>query len=259
MPSDDLTTVLAQGHTDVSAVVMSMSSRSPSPGADARYLTWHQLDHMPEQYRLDGLRLGARWVSTPRCAAARLAASERFTAVDHLVTYLFGAPVDSALQQFFDLGQALSDGGRMPEALPSVELAGYELIGRYSTAGALVGADVLPWRPATGVYLLIERCVDSVDVVERPDQLLGVPGVAGIWVFQGTQRLLPGRLANTSGLRASLCYLQQDPVLVAAGIDSVIAGKNGAQVDRLEFAGPFEALVPWHWDRVLPHDTPGVG
>lgn len=252
-PTDELTTVMAQGRTNVRAVVMSMSSRSPSAGADARYLTWHQLDHMPEQYRLDGLRHGARWVSTPRCAAARLASTERFSAVDHLVTYLFGDPVDPALQHFFDLGQALREGGRMPEALPQVELAGYELTGQWSTGGALIGADVLPWRPATGIFVLIERCVEPVDAIERPDHLLNVAGVAGVWRFRGTKHLAPARLTDTSGLIASLCYLQEDPVDVAAGLNSVIMGNRGAQVEGLEFAGPFEALVPWHWDRLLPH------
>ena len=35
------------------------------------YNEWHMLDHMPEQYPLDGIAYGQRWVSTPACRAAR--------------------------------------------------------------------------------------------------------------------------------------------------------------------------------------------
>jgi len=35
------------------------------PGEHHSYNEWHQLDHMPEQFPLDGIAYGQRWVSTP--------------------------------------------------------------------------------------------------------------------------------------------------------------------------------------------------
>ena len=42
------------------------------PAEHHSYNEWHQLDHMPEQYPLDGIAYGQRWVSTPACRAARV-------------------------------------------------------------------------------------------------------------------------------------------------------------------------------------------
>jgi hypothetical protein len=40
-------------------------------GSAAEYLEWHQLDHMPEQYRISGLAVGQRWVAPPDCQKRR--------------------------------------------------------------------------------------------------------------------------------------------------------------------------------------------
>ena len=63
-PSDAEPAIAEFGNGDVAAAVVSMSQRHPD-GQDAAYLEWHMLDHLPEQYRLRGLRHGQRWVSTP--------------------------------------------------------------------------------------------------------------------------------------------------------------------------------------------------
>ena len=147
--SDDAPVVTAHGTGDIVAAVVSMSARHPE-GDDEAYLRWHGLDHLPEQYRLAGLRHGVRWVSTPACRAARLASAPRFDAVDHVVQYLFADPIDEALDAFFSLGKALHEAGQMPVRLPSVELGGYRFAASASSTEELVSAAVLPWRPARG-------------------------------------------------------------------------------------------------------------
>src|SRR5689334_3300540 len=114
---------------DVTCAVLSMSRRS-ADGEDARYLEWHLLDHLPEQYQLDGLRNGQRWVSTPACRAARAASTEPFDAVDHIVQYLFAEPVGPALDRWFALGGTLHAGGRMPVSLPRAHLAAWDVTDR---------------------------------------------------------------------------------------------------------------------------------
>ena len=205
------------GDGDVRMCVLSFSARSPT-GDDAAYLRWHGQDHLPEQYRLAGIRHGARWVSTPACRVARLASEPRFDAVDHVVQYLVADPIDASLAAFFSLGQALHDAGRMPVRLPSVELGGYRLTERAASVSALVGAAVLPWRPALGVYLLIEEGTGPLD------DLLGVDGVAGVWQYEGADDLHT-RLARTGGLSLTVLYLDDEPVETAARLSEPLMAR----------------------------------
>src|SRR5436190_1209036 len=101
----------------VRLVVVSLSARSPD-GADAAYLAWHGLDHLPEQYSIESLVHGQRWVSTPACRAARAAGDDALEATDHIVQYLFAEPVAPAIDRFFALGAELREAGRMPLRLP---------------------------------------------------------------------------------------------------------------------------------------------
>ena len=102
----------------------SLTSRS-ARGDDRPYLGWHQLDHMPEQYQLAGLVNGQRWASTPSCRAARLAESDGWSEVEHLVCYLMGEPVTETLEQFFDLGRTLAEMGGSPTACPTSTRPGW--------------------------------------------------------------------------------------------------------------------------------------
>jgi hypothetical protein len=240
LPSDDAPAVVACGRTNVRVSMVSMSARAPD-GSDAAYLAWHGLDHLPEQYRIPGVRLGARWVSTPACRAARAASSARYDAVDHVVQYLFAEPVAESLDAFFALGAALRAARRMAELLPSVELAGYLLDAITASPRVLVGADVLPWRPARGVYLLIEEDAGV------PESLLAVPGVAGLWTWSGISGV-DARLASTRGQRLTVAYLDDDPVRTAA----LIADALAARATSALLAAPFQPVVPWRWDAALP-------
>ena len=235
-PSDAAPDILATGRTDVTTVFVSMSARHPE-GRDAEYLRWHTLDHRPEQHRLTGLRGSFRLVSTPECRSARAAADGRFDAADHVMTYLFNDRV--ALDRFFALGKALGAAGRMSIALPRVDISVYELAGTVAAARAVVGADVVPWRPSLGAYVLIEE--GSADAGD----LAGVDGVIGAW--WGTSASDEG--AST---QITFCFLDDDPVSSADRLRPVLEKRWGDGATAPLFAAPFHSVVPYAWERYLP-------
>lgn len=239
--SNKLPAVLASGSTDVRKIFVSMSAREPS-GRDADYLEWHSLDHRVEQHRLAGLRQSLRLVSTPRCRAARAASVGRHDAVDHVMTYFFTE--DAAFDQFEHLSKAL-DGDRRPFRLPSVDSGYFSLVGKLAADRAAAGADVIPWRPSRGVYLLLEQGAAS------PEALTAASGVAGIWWHAG--KSVPGADApKQPGLQLSYLFLDEDPVDVAGRLRSLLDQRWSSEAVVPLLAAPFQTLVPFEWERFLP-------
>ena len=219
-PSDELPGVLAMGGGDVTAAFVSLSARC-SDGRDAEYLEWHTLDHRAEQHRLPGLRGSLRFVSTPECRSARAAADPRYEATDHVMVYLFAdqSPMDS----FYGLGEELFKAGRMQHRLPAVEGDLYLLAGKAAAPRAVAGADVLPWRPAQGLYLLIELGVAV------PDHLIDVDGIAGLWWATAdldnieARRWFGSLTSSDEGVKqVSLCFTDGDPIDVAHQIQPAL-------------------------------------
>ena len=240
-PSDQLPDVLATGVTDVRIAFVSMSARQ-AEGRDEEYMQWHALDHCPEQYRLAGLRHSFRVVSTPGCRAARLKDEAPYDRVDHVMTYLFADP--AALGPFGALSKALS-GERRPLATPRIQLGAYELVGKSAAPSTVAGADVIPWRPALGVYLLIEQGrTSSAPLVE-------VDGIAGVWWLEGGVAGPPFE-SDRRGLQLTYCFLEDDPVAVAERLRRPLAERwEHKDVEPL-LAAPFHMVVPFEWGRHLP-------
>lgn len=251
-PSDVEPAIAGYGDGDVAASVVSMSRRHPE-GHDAEYLTWHVHDHLPEQYRLAGLRLGQRWVSTPGCRGARAVSEPPFDAVDHVVQYLFAEPVDAALDRFFPLGGSLRRIGRMPMLLSRVQVGGWTLERTIAAPRVLVGAAVLPWRPTSGVYVLIERreLGPGEGGVDWLEPLVAVGGVAGVWCWSGAAPRHE-RLDSTEGLAMTVCYLDDEPVPVAAALAPVLEARWADRAVVPLLAAPFELVVPADVGRHLP-------
>ena len=216
--------------SDVRACVISLSARS-AEGADAAYLEWHGLDHLPEQYSIPSIVHGQRWVSTPECRAVRASGDAALDATDHVVQYLFGDPVAPALDRFFALGAELREAGRMPLRLPPVELAAYALAEQESR---LVRPGVLAWRPCRGVYLIVS---------EAPVAVPAADGIAGVWRYEGGS--FHARLRDTSGRHLTVCYLDGDPAEVGAAITSSLSGPA-------LLGAPFVSVIPYEWARSLP-------
>lgn len=241
-PSDDVTAILATGQGDISTVFVSMATRHPG-GDDADYLRWHTLDHRPEQHRLAAVRASLRLVSTPACRSARAAGHDRFDPIDHVMTYFFTDP--SGLKGFLELGRALGDAGRIPALLPPVERGVYEVQSKASAPRVKVGADVLPWWPVSGVFLLVEKGLAPTT------GLLDIGGVAGVWSASATD--VDSRLANAQPDQSiTYCFLDDDPVDTAKRLQPALAGRwQDCGVQPL-LAAPFYVVVPHEWDRHVP-------
>ena len=241
-PSDQVADVLATGNGDITTVFVSMATRHPD-GTDAEYLQWHTLDHRPEQHRLSAVRASLRLVSTPACRAARAVRNERFDPIDHVMTYFFS---DTAgLDGFLTLSSALGNAGRKLPLLPPVERGVYEVQSRVAAPRIKAGADVLPWWPARGVYLLLETQASP------PVELVEIEGVAGIW--STTALDVSPRLANApAGQQLSYCFLDDDPVAVGGRLRPVLEKRwKATGIDPL-FAAPFHPVVPHEWGRYVP-------
>ena len=130
----------------------SVTESSPT-GDDRPYLAWHQLDHMPEQYRLPGLVLGQRWRSSPECRQARAAEVAEWSGVEHVVCYLMGEPVDQTVDDFLALGRELAEAGRYSQVMPSQYRGALRLLGTSAAARVLVSPEVVPFRPHRGIFL----------------------------------------------------------------------------------------------------------
>ena len=241
-PSDQLPDVLATGSSDAGFVFLSLSSRDLD-GRDADYIAWHSLDHRPEQYRLAAIRNTLRLVSTPACRTARAANEAPYDTVDHIMTYQFADT--SSMKDFTDLGGALDRGGRMPHRLPSIGYLTGDRQGMIAAPRAVAGADVIPWRPALGVYVMIEEGQAS------PAGLIDAPGVAGIWWWQGSVEG-SGMGAGSQGKQITYCFLDEDPAACAAALGERMQQRwaSGAVTGLL--AAPFHTIAPFDWGRHVP-------
>jgi hypothetical protein len=244
-PTDDADGVLACGGSVIDLAYVSMSARHPE-GRDADYLRWHFTDHRPEQYRLETIRASLRLVSTPECRAARVASDERFDATDHVMNYFFSDA--SGLKPFHDLGRELGKVGRIPELLPSVERGVYAFDGRVAAPDAKVGADVLPWWPAAGVFVLIERLEGTASASPAP--VVEVDGVAGAW-WGASATDVPERYSLAQpGDQLTYLFLDDDPVAVAERLRPVLEHRWADTGAVGLFAAPFHVA---HADELTRH------
>jgi hypothetical protein len=239
-PSDEVPQILATGRGDITTMFVSMAEKHPE-GADADYLCWHTLDHRPEQQRLAAIRTSLRAVSTPACRAARAASDGSFEAVDHVMTYFFNDP--KGLEAFNSLSIALRDAGRSPFILTPVQRAVYTVQNRVSAPRTRIGADVLPWLPLRGVYILLEKGqVSSTTLIQEP-------GVAGVWCAGSVASAFA--TAGT-GQQLTYCFLDGDPVHTAETLRPVLEQRWRETGIQPLLAAPFYAVVPYEWDRYLP-------
>lgn len=209
------------------------------PTAHRAYNAWHQLDHLPEQLPLPGIVAGQRWVCTPACRAARLAADEQLAPIHYATLYLLGEPLHETLAAFAARADQLHADGRWFHARRAHLSGPFDVVDRQVATRVLVSAEAVAHRPTRGVYVVVEPPAAG-DRAELAEALLTVPGVAGAWRFS-SRRGRPG--ASTAPTRITVAFCDDDPLTVADGAAALLA-----PVDGLAYAGPFEAIVPWRWD-----------
>src|SRR6266516_761444 len=84
-------------------------------GRHREYDEWHLLDHMPENFMLEGLQWGQRWVATPELIERRLFSTSDLAKTQYVTLYLITEPVTQALEDFYALGRTLYSEGRFFE------------------------------------------------------------------------------------------------------------------------------------------------
>ena len=237
----------------------SMSGGSSS-GDDRAYLRWHQLDHMPEQYQIPGLLQGQRWGLTPKGYAARAVEPDDLRPVRYVVQYLMTDPVQQTLDDFVQLGRRLAEVGRFPERVTSHLLGAFHLLDAHAAPRVLVSAEVVPFRPNRGVYVIVERQMgtDGLDRwlgwlrAEHLPELLGTPGVAGVWSF-ATSSLWTHPAWTAGDHRVTVCYLDGEPCAVAEQLAPAVQRRWQMEAPvRPLLAQPFESMMTWAWDRFNP-------
>lgn len=211
---------------------------------------------MPEQYRIPGVVLGERWVSTPSCTKARVFDDAGFAATDYLTLYLMSEPIDETIESFFELGKSLARARRFYEHRRSLLSGPFRVRARRAAPRTLVSEQAVPFRPNLGVFAIVERARDpgvshdsqaevtAASEQTRIERLLEQPGVAGVWSFCSIETAPRGQGAGE--LDVTICYLDEPPLEIAHHIGDVVRDLWEASPDPA-FAGPFEAIIPWKW------------
>ncbi len=228
------------------------------PSEHRAYNEWHQLDHMPEQYPIDGIVFGQRWVSTPACAAARLVAEEPVAAAHYMTLYLMADPIDVTLREFADVGQQLRALGRFHLHRNAVLTGPHQWLDAHAAPRVLVGPDAVPYRPNRGVYVIVEEPADGADPEALDawirslheswaDRACAVPGVVGVWQFASSPKLR-GPSWTAGHRRITVCYLDDAPLTVADALAPLVRERWADGLVRPVYAGPLETVVPYQWD-----------
>jgi hypothetical protein len=208
------------------------------PGAHEAYNAWHQLDHMPEQFTIDGISFGQRWVRSPRCRAAEAATGDRLATFHYMTLYLMRD--EQVVPPFFALAEQLHAQDRFFGARRALLSGPFAVVGRWAAPRVAVSPGAVPFRPSNGIYVVVGPAVDGEGLVDHA-------GVAGCWQF-----------ADAEGERAiTVAFVDGDPLAVAAtvadvGLDAGPGGWGPERAGPPEWAGPLERVDAFRWDWFAP-------
>jgi len=225
------------------------------PAAHRSYNEWHQLDHLPEQHPIPGIAHGERWVSTPACRAARAVDEAPLAAAHYLTLYLMTEPVGPTLHEFAELGRRLAELGRFHHHRRAAVFGAWHLLEAHVAPRVLISADAVPYRPARGVYVIVEEPTDETALDahlqwlhrEHHPALVRVAGVVGLWTFAPSP-LYRDPAWSMGSQRVTVCWLDDDPLEVAEAVRPLLRERWRDAPVRPVYAGPFETILPWGWD-----------
>ncbi len=193
------------------------------PSAHEAYNAWHQLDHLPEQFTLEGVRFGQRWVRSPRCRTAESASGSLLDAFHYMTLYLLRDR--EVVSPFFALGQQLYEEDRFFAARRAVLSGPFDVVGSWAAPRVAVSAGAIPYRPSHGVYTIVGPPIDGAALVETP-------GVAGVWQFAEGERTV------------TVAFVDGD----LWGVADTLGQTVGALDATPEWAGPLERVDAFRWD-----------
>lgn len=222
------------------------------------YNAWHQLDHRPEVMTEPHVAASARWVRSPPLASATVTASDPLGELQYVTMYWYrqAGPFGRQAPQHFQLGRRAD-----LEFSESLIAGMFVPIKGYVRPRLPVGPDVLPLRPARGVYLRIaDHHGQSADLLRsfawsdqyRLPDLVSIDGVAGAWVFADVAGIAAS--GSQPVRRVEIYYLDGDPLTVSTAIaqrDAALASESAGcwpTEGAALFEGPLATVMPWEWD-----------
>ena len=175
-----------------------------------------------------------------------------------MISYLLAPPARQTYEAMLAHSQSLPPDRDRPEGGEVLLDSFFDPLDARASARAGVSAQVLPWRPNKGVYVLVDELA-SVPAAARgyleahqgaAPSLLATPGVAGIWLF-GSDRAFPGVLASRceGHFGVSILFLDDDPATVGARLAPIVARRCAGMPAAPLLAAPFESIPQWNWER----------
>jgi hypothetical protein len=204
------------------------------PSAHEAYNAWHQLDHLPEQFTLDGVHFGRRWVRSPRCASVEAASGPLLERFHYMTMYLLRD--ERVIPDFFALAERLQSEDRFFAARKALLSGPFEVTGRWAAPRVAVSAGAVPFRPSRGLYVVVGPAVDGAALIQHE-------GVAGAWQF--TER--------GEARHVTVAFVDGDLWTTADALSDLGVG---AQERRL-WAGPLEGIDAFRWGwfaTLIPRD-----
>ena len=194
------------------------------PSAHEAYNAWHQLDHLPEQFTIEGISFGQRWVRSPHCTSAEAATSERFDSFHYMTLYLLRD--ERVIPPFMELGRRLYEADRFFAARRAVLSGPFDIVGQWAAPRVAVSAGAIPFRPSHGVYVVVGPKIDGEALVDHH-------GVAGAWQFADPD----------GGRHLTVAFVDGDLWGAASALGATV---DGAATP--EWAGPLERVDAFRWD-----------
>jgi hypothetical protein len=192
------------------------------PSAHEAYNAWHQLDHLPEQFTIEGITFGQRWVRSPRCREAEAATGSLLDPFHYMTLYLLRD--EHVVPEFFALAERLYALDRFFRARRAVLSGPFPVVGRWAAPRVAVSPGAIPFRPSHGVHVVVGPSVDGQELVDHA-------GVAGAWQFADAEH---------------------DRIVTVAFIDGDLwqasASLGTAGGHEPEWAGPLERVDAFRWD-----------
>jgi hypothetical protein len=216
-------------------------------GRHREYNEWHLFDHMPENFKLEGLQWGQRWVATPELVERRLFSRGDLARTQYVTLYLITEPVKQALDDFYALGRTLHAQDRFFEARKSHLSGPFSVLETYGAPTMAVDADAIPYRPNRGVFITAQDSAEGAtqealdearewyDEVHVPD-LLGVRGVAGCWWFE-----------DPDGRTIRVYWLDEDPAVFLDDLEAKTPDMSMIDLSkayRTLLVGAYQS-IPW--------------
>jgi hypothetical protein len=194
------------------------------PSAHEAYNAWHQLDHLPEQFTVDGINFGRRWVRSPRCVAAEAACAEPLDRFHYMTLYLMRDR--AVLPGFNALAERLYAADRFFAARKALLSAPFDVTARWAAPRVAISPEAVPFRPANGVYVVVGPPVDG-------EALVGHEGVAGAWQFARPKE----------DRHVTVAFVDGDLWTTAAALGGL--GWEPGQTPL--WAGPLEGIDAFRW------------